>query len=303
MSIRLDGKVAIVTGAGGGLGKAYAKLLAARGAKVVVNDFGGKTDGTGGSQGPAHQTVDEIIAAGGEAAADVNNVATQDGAKAIIQSAIDAFGTVDILVNNAGILRDKSFHKMELSDFEAVIGVHLMGTVYCTHAAYPVMRDKEYGRIVCITSGSGLFGNFGQTNYGAAKLGIVGFMNSLKQEASAKNVFINCVAPLAATRMTEGLPLFSEEAFSYIKPEVIAPVVAYLASEACTSSGDIISATAGYYAKAQIVEAEGFRVPLGSDVTPEIIASNFGTIADMEAARPYPNLVEEIKAALAPVMS
>jgi NAD(P)-dependent dehydrogenase (short-subunit alcohol dehydrogenase family) len=300
MDIRFDGRVAIVTGAGGGLGKAYAKLLAARGAAVVVNDLGGKTDGTGGSTGPAHVTVEEIRAAGGQAIANADSVSDRDGAAAIVQAALDSFGRVDIVVNNAGILRDKTFHKMDLDDFETVIRVHLLGSAFVSHAAVPHMRNQGYGRIVMITSGAGLFGNFGQANYAAAKMGVVGLMNSLKQEGAARNVLCNAVAPLAATRMTEGLPLFSEEAFSAIRPEVIAPVVAYLCSEACTANGDIITATAGYYARNQVVESAGYRMPLGTPVTPETIAQNFAQICDMTDARGYSNLVEEIGVALAP---
>ncbi len=300
MDIRFDGRVAIVTGAGGGLGKAYAKLLAARGAKVVVNDLGGKTDGTGASIGPAQTTVDEITAAGGQAVANTDSVSDRAGAAAIVQTALDHFGRIDIVVNNAGILRDKSFHKMSLDDFETVIRVHLLGSAYVSHAAYGHMREQGYGRIVMITSGAGLYGNFGQANYAAAKMGLVGLMNALKQEGAARNVLCNAVAPLAATRMTEGLPLFTEEAYNHIRPEVIAPVVAYLSSEACTANGEIITATAGYYARNQIIESAGYRTQLGVPVTPETIAQNFAAICDMTGARSFSNLVEEIGVALAP---
>jgi len=206
MAIDFKGKVAIITGAGAGMGKAHALGFAKLGAKVVVNDLGGARDGSGdGSKGPADEVVDEIKALGGEAVANYDSVATVEGGERIVKTALDAFGTVDILINNAGILRDKSFSKMELDDFQVVMDVHLMGAVNCTHAVWPIMREQNYGRILMTTSPTGLYGNFGQTNYGAAKLAQVGFMHSLKIEGAKNNIHTNTIAPVAATRMTEEL--------------------------------------------------------------------------------------------------
>jgi NAD(P)-dependent dehydrogenase (short-subunit alcohol dehydrogenase family) len=196
MTIRFDNKVAIVTGAGQGLGRSYAIALAARGAKVIVNDIGGAIDGSGSSQTPAEEVVDEIIKAGGEAVPNYDSVANRESATNIVKTALDSFGTVDILINNAGIVRDKSFHKMDLNDYEFVVQVHLMGSVYVTHAAYPIMREKNYGRILMVTSSAGIYGNFGQSNYGAAKMGIIGLMNTLKVETGRNNININTLAPL-----------------------------------------------------------------------------------------------------------
>jgi NAD(P)-dependent dehydrogenase (short-subunit alcohol dehydrogenase family) len=205
MGIDFKGKVAIVTGAGGGLGRAHALELAKRGAKVVVNDLGGAMDGSGGSSKAAEAVVAEIKAAGGEAIATGSSVSDRKGVDNLVKQTMEAFGRIDILINNAGILRDKSFKKMELDDFQIVIDVHLMGSAYCTKAVWPIMTEQNYGRIVMTTSPSGLYGNFGQANYGAAKLGVVGFMNTLKIEGAKNNVRINAIAPVAATRMTENL--------------------------------------------------------------------------------------------------
>jgi NAD(P)-dependent dehydrogenase (short-subunit alcohol dehydrogenase family) len=204
MSIRYDGRVAIVTGAGNGLGRSHAIELAKRGARVVVNDLGGARDGTGGSSEAARAVVAEIEAAGGEAIANGANVAKFDEVEAMVQEAMDKWGRVDILVNNAGILRDKSFGKGTMDDFRLVLDVHLMGSVYCTRACWDIMKAQEYGRIVVTTSSSGLYGNFGQTNYGAAKMGVIGMMNTLVQEGAKYNIRVNALAPTAGTRMTEG---------------------------------------------------------------------------------------------------
>ena len=205
MSIDFKGKVAIVTGAGGGLGRTHALELAKRGAKVVVNDLGGAMDGSGGSSEAANKVVDEIKAAGGEAIANGSSVSDKKGVENMVKETVNAFGRIDILINNAGILRDKSFKKMTLEDFELVINVHLLGSAYCTAAVWPIMSEQNYGRIVMTTSPSGLFGNFGQANYGAAKMGVVGFMNTLKIEGQKNNIRVNAIAPVAATRMTENL--------------------------------------------------------------------------------------------------
>jgi NAD(P)-dependent dehydrogenase (short-subunit alcohol dehydrogenase family) len=283
MSIRFDGKVAIVTGAGGGLGRAHALELARRGAKVVVNDLGGAVDGTGGSSEAAGKVVAEIEALGGEAIANGGSVSDRAGAQSMVDDAVKAFGTVDILINNAGILRDKSFKKMELDDFEAVVKVHLLGSVYGTRAAWPIMEAKGWGRIVMTTSSSGLFGNFGQSNYGAAKLGLVGLMNTLKLEGGRKGVRVNTIAPVAATRMTAdiGVPA---EVLQKLKPELVTPAVLYLCSEDAPN-GMIIEAGAGYYAQVQIMEGKG--VHLGPAATVEDVAAAIGKITDMREATPF----------------
>lgn len=282
MSISFAGKVAIVTGAGAGLGRSHALELARRGAKVVVNDLGGSVDGSGGSSEAAKKVVEEIKALGGEAIANGASVADKVGAQSIVKDALAAFGTVDILINNAGVLRDKSFKKMELADLELVLNVHLLGSAYVTHAVWPIMLDKGYGRIVMTTSSSGLYGNFGQSNYGAAKLGVVGLMNTLKLEGQRNNVHVNTIAPIAATRMTEGLGI-PPAMFDRLKPELVTPAVLYLVSEQAPT-GTIIEAGAGYYAKAQIVEAKG--VKLGDAVSVEDVAAHWAEITDMSAAQP-----------------
>ena len=280
MSIDFKGKVAIVTGAGAGLGRNHALELAKRGAKVVVNDLGSSVDGSGGSSAAALAVVEEIKKAGGEAIANGASVSDKKGAESIVQDAVKAFGTVDILINNAGILRDKSFNKVTLEDFELIINVHLLGSVYVTKAAWPIMNEKGYGRIVMTTSSSGLYGNFGQANYGAAKLGLIGLMNTLKIEGEKKNVKVNAIAPIAATRMTEGLGI-PEEFFKRLKPELVTPAVLYLCSERAPN-GLIIEAGAGHYSKVAIIEAKGAK--LGDSVTPEDIEANIAKITDMTNA-------------------
>ena len=283
MAIRFDGKVAIVTGAGGGLGRAHALELARRGAKVVVNDLGGAVDGSGGSSEAAQHVVAEIKAAGGEAIANGGSVSDRAGAQSIVRDAVAAFGTVDILINNAGILRDKSFAKMPLEDFELVLKVHLLGSVYTTQAAWPIMADKGYGRIVMTTSSSGLYGNFGQSNYGAAKMGLVGLMNTLKLEGERKGIRVNAIAPVAATRMTANLGM-PDEVFHALKPELVTPAVLYLVSEDAPN-GMIIEAGAGYYAQVQVLEGKG--VHLGPDATVDDVAAAATQIADMSDAAPF----------------
>lgn len=274
MTIRYDGKVAIVTGAGQGLGRSHALALAARGAKVVVNDLGGAKDGTGGSSEAAKAVVAEIEAAGGEAIANGANVAKFDEVEAIVQQATDAWGRVDILVNNAGILRDKSFGKGSMEDFRLVLDVHLLGTVYCTKACWEIMKAQEYGRIVVTTSSSGLYGNFGQSNYGSAKMGVIGMMNTLAQEGAKYDIKINALAPTAGTRMTEGL--MPEKAFELLTPETVTPAVLYLVSDDGPTR-TILAAGAGSYAVAKIVETEG-RWLSPAEQTPEGIAAHWDEI-------------------------
>ena len=271
MTIRYDGKVAIVTGAGQGLGRSHAIELAKRGAKVVINDLGGSKDGIGASSESAQAVVAEIEALGGEAIANGANVAKYDEVEAMVKQAVDQWGRVDILVNNAGILRDKSFAKGSLEDFKLVVDVHLMGTVNCTKACWDVMREQEYGRIVVTTSSSGLYGNFGQANYGAAKMGVIGMMNTLAQEGGKYNIRINALAPTAGTRMTEGL--IPEKAFELLTPETVTPGVLYLVSEDAPTR-TILAAGAGAFAVAKIVETDGMWLPV-EEQTPEGIAQNW----------------------------
>jgi len=230
--------------------------------------------------------VDDITRAGGRATANVDDIATPEGAQRLVQMAVDTYGRLDVLINNAGILRDKSLVKMEPADFEAVVRVHLLGSTWCTRAAWPVMQAQQYGRVVMTTSAAGLYGNFGQSNYGAAKLGLVGLMNSLKEEGAKHGIAVNTVAPVALTRMTEGIALGAMMAGA--DPEKVTAGVLFLASEACGFSGEILSAGGGYFSRVQIVEGAGVRAPQG-EVTPEFVARAWAGIADMSAARPYTN--------------
>jgi NAD(P)-dependent dehydrogenase (short-subunit alcohol dehydrogenase family) len=278
MSIRYDGKVAIVTGSGGGLGRCHAIELAKRGAKVVINDLGGGVDGSGGSSEAARAVVAEIEALGGEAIANGANVAKYNEVEAMVKQAMDKWGRVDILVNNAGILRDKSFTKGSLEDFKLVLDVHLMGSVNCTKACWEIMREQAYGRIVVTTSSSGLYGNFGQANYGSAKMGVIGLMNTLAQEGAKYNIRINALAPTAATRMTEGL--IPAEALALLTPETVTPAVLYMVSEDAPTK-TIIAAGAGSFAVARIVESAGKWLP-PEEQTPEGIAANWAAISSTE---------------------
>lgn len=278
MSIRYDGKVAIVTGSGQGLGRSHAIELARRGAKVVINDLGGAKDGTGGSSDAARAVVAEIEALGGEAIANGANVAKYDEVQAMVQQAMDQWGRVDILVNNAGILRDKSFAKGSLEDFQMVVDVHLMGSINCTKAVWDIMREQAYGRIVMTTSSSGLYGNFGQSNYGSAKMGVIGAMNTLVQEGAKYDIRVNALAPTAGTRMTEGL--IPEQAFELLTPETVTPAVLYLVSEDAPTR-TILAAGAGCYAVAKIHETKGAWLS-PEDQTPEGIAANWDEITNTD---------------------
>jgi NAD(P)-dependent dehydrogenase (short-subunit alcohol dehydrogenase family) len=281
MAIDFKGKVAIVTGAGGGLGRTHALELAKRGAKVVINDLGGSMDGSGGNSAAAEKVVEEIKAAGGEAIANGSSVSDEKGVENLVKQTLEKFGRIDILINNAGILRDKSFKKMENADFKIVVDVHLMGTAFCTKAVWPVMSEQNYGRIVVTTSPSGLYGNFGQANYGAAKLGVVGFMNTLKIEGQKNNIRINAIAPVAATRMTENL--IPGAMLEKLGPELVTPGVVYLCSEDAPS-GTILQAQGGQFSVATIVESPW--VPLGTAPTVEAVAENWSKISDLSSAKP-----------------
>ena len=281
MTISFEGEVAIVSGAGNGLGRSHALQLAARGAKVVVNDFGGARDGTGGSSKAAEAVVVEIMEAGGEAIANGANVTDFGQVEAMIAQAMAEWGRVDVLINNAGILRDKSFGKMAIEDWSTVIDVHLNGTAYCSRAVWNIMKEQNYGRIVNTTSTSGIYGNFGQANYGAAKCGVVGLMNTLHLEGAKNNIRVNCVAPTAATRMTEDI--IPEAMLGQIAPQHVSPAVLYLASRKAPSR-TVMLAGAGCYSVAKLMESEGLYIA-ESERTPETIAAQFDAIADMANAR------------------
>ena len=278
MSIRFDGRVAIVTGAGGGLGRLHALALAARGAAVVVNDLGGGVDGSGGASTAAHAVVDEIRAAGGKAIASAASVTDFAAVQAMVQAAVAEWGRVDILVNNAGILRDKSFAKMELADFRLVMEVHLMGAVHCTKAVWSVMREQNYGRIVMTTSSSGLYGNFGQSNYGAAKMALVGLMQTLSIEGAKHDIRVNCLAPTAATRMTEAL--MPAAMLKLLEAESVTPgLLALVAEDAPTRA--ILCAGAGAFERAYVTLTEGIHVGRPDDAA-EQIAARWESISDRD---------------------
>ncbi|MBY0531721.1 MAG: SDR family NAD(P)-dependent oxidoreductase [Xanthobacteraceae bacterium] len=281
MTIRFDNRVAIVTGAGNGIGKSHALSLAALGAKVVVNDLGGARDGSGGSLSAAETVVQEIKAKGGEAMANGANVAKYNEVEAMIEDAKKKWGRVDIIVNNAGILRDKSFAKMDLDDFRLVLEVHLMGSVNCCKAAWETMREQNYGRIVLTSSSSGLFGNFGQSNYGAAKAAMAGLMNVLHHEGQKFNIRVNTLSPTAATRMTE--ELLPPNVLQLMQPEAITPAVLYMVSENAPSR-TIMGAGAGVYSVIRIVETHGVYFP-PEERTPDAIAAKFAEISDMKTAQ------------------
>ncbi len=276
----VEGRSIVVTGAGGGLGRRHALLLAAHGARVVVNDLGVALDGSGAERSAADAVVAEIVAAGGEAVASHDDVATEAGGSAVVQGAIDTFGQIDAVVNNAGILRDRTFHKMSGEEWDAVIKVHLYGTYNVTRAAMPHFRAQSYGRIIVTTSVTGLYGNFGQANYGAAKLGLVGLMNTLAIEGEKQNVLANAVSPLAVTRMSEGI---LDEAHD---PDFVSALVVYLSSEECEVTGEIIHAAAGRYSRVRYAESVGVSfqaVPSQAE-----LRAQWGGVMDMTDARIAP---------------
>lgn len=296
--VRFDGRVAIVTGAGGGLGRAHALLLASRGAKVVVNDLGGARDGTGASTAMADKVVEEIRAAGGEAVPDYHGVDTVEGGEAIVKTALDAFGKVDIVINNAGILRDRAFHNLTEEDWDKVLLVHLKGAFNVTQPAFRVMRQNAYGRIVFTTSGAGLYGNFGQTNYSAAKMGLIGLMNTLKLEGKKYNIKVNTIAPMAASRLTADI--LPPPILERLKPELVSPMVAYLCSEECQESSQIFVAGGGYFGRAAIVEGKGVCFDPTSEITVEQIRDSLERIKDMSGAEEFENANAEGTARIFP---
>ncbi|MBN2497458.1 MAG: SDR family NAD(P)-dependent oxidoreductase [Deltaproteobacteria bacterium] len=297
-AIHFDGRVAVVTGGGAGLGRAYALELARRGAKVVVNDLGGARDGSGqGSAGPADEVVAEIRKAGGKAVASYDSVATPEGGERIVKTALDAFGRLDILINNAGILRDRSLLKMSPEEWAAVIAVHLDGAYCVTRPALKAMRERGYGRIVMTTSAAGLHGNFGQTNYAAAKLGIVGFMNTVKLEGRKHGVKINAVAPIAATRLTEDI--LPPDMQARLRPDFAVPLTLYLASELCPDTGGIYSAGMGFYGRVAMLTGAGTVIGDGqSPPSAEEVAAEMNAIRSLEGGRIY----EDAMSALVPLM-
>jgi len=278
-----DGKVAIITGAGGGLGKEHALLLADLGVKIVVNDLGGSVDGSGKSDA-ADLVVEEIRAAGGEAVANKDSVSDREGAKRIVETAVKEYGTVDILINNAGILRDKSFKKMTLDEWDLVINVHLNGSAYVTWYAWPIMYEKNYGRIMFTSSVSGILGSFGQANYGAAKMGMVGLMNNLSREGASHNIHVNCLSPGAATRMTASVPgseIDADEPDEKNHPKLVSPAVLYMVSEDAPN-GRIIQAAGGRFASDMLFSNKGVELDL--DASWEDVAENSDTILDVDSA-------------------
>ena len=282
-----DGKVAIITGAGGGLGRQHALMMAKRGALIVVNDLGGSIDGVGSNSSAAQIVVDEIKAIGGEAVADHNTVATPEGGQAIVQTAIDTYGRVDIVINNAGILRDKAFHNMTPDLLNPVIDVHLKGAFYVTQPAFVHMREQGYGRIISTSSAAGVFGNFGQTNYGAAKMGLVGFTRVLGVEGARFNIKANAIAPLAMTRMTEDILGALKDKLA---PELVSPLVAFLAHEECPVSGQLFSVGGGRVAHVFLGETNGYYSPT---LTPEDVQNNWDTITSRDNYAVPNNLGEE----------
>ena len=283
-----DGKVAIITGAGGGLGRSHALDLAKRGALIVVNDLGGSSDGVGHSETAAQKVVDEVKAAGGEAVANYDSVATPEGGANIVKTAMDTFGRVDIIINNAGILRDTSFKNMTPDQLNPVLDVHLRGAFYVTQPAWQIMRDQGYGRIINTSSGAGIFGNFGQTNYGAAKMGLVGFTRVLAVEGAKNNIKANVIAPVAKTRLTE--ELFGE-AMDKLAPEMVTPIVTFLAHEDCPVSGEIYSVGGGRVARVFIGVAPGY---FDAALSPESVRDNFEQIRKEDGYEVPANLNEEM---------
>ncbi len=290
--IRFDDRVAIITGAGGGLGKTYALEFGKRGAKVVVNDLGGATDGTGGGSSMADQVVKEINEAGGTAVANYDSVATPEGGEAIVQTALDNFGKVDVVINNAGILRDKSFVKLTPEELDIVLEVHLKGAFCVSQPAFRVMKQNGYGRFVFTASAAGIFGNFGQTNYGAAKMGLVGLSNVLALEGAKSNIKSNVIAPIALARLTEDLLGAMAD---YIGPECVTPLVTYLASENCIPTHEIYSVGGGRFARIFIGLAPGYFAGKGAEISAEEIEANLEQIRNPEGYSIPANIADEVK--------
>lgn len=295
--MRFDGRVCVITGAGGGLGRSHALELARRGGKIVVNDLGGSLDGSGASSSAAQRVVDEITESGGEAVANYDSVATPEGGRAIVQAAVNAFGRVDVVVNNAGILRDKAFHKMDASMIDAVIDVHLKGALYVSQPAFQLMREQGYGRIISTSSASGLFGNFGQANYGAAKAGLAGLTRVLAIEGAGHGIKVNAIAPIAATRMTENL---LGDLASRVSPESVSPIVAYLAHQDCAVNGNIYSVAGGRVARIVAVETPGVVLP---ETTAESFRDHLDHIDELQGAYHQPVSLDDETMIIAKALS
>ncbi len=295
--VRFDGKVALVTGAGGGLGKSHALLLAARGAKVVVNDIGGALSGEGRSQTPAQDVVDEILASGGQAIANYDSVTLREGADSMVASALDRFGRLDILINNAGILRDKSFHKLEESDWDRVLEVHLKGAFNVTQSAWPGMRERGYGRIIMTSSGAGLYGNFGQAPYSAAKMALAGLGRTLAMEGAKYNLHTNIIAPVARSRMTE--TILSSDLLESLGPELVSPLVAWLCHEACETNGAIYEIGGGMVTRLEWARSKPFAAGTSEDFTPEALRDAWDRINDMSEGKVCKSFQESLRQLLA----
>ena len=284
MAISFEGQVALVTGAGAGLGRAYALDLAKRGAKVVVNDLGGDPHGEGADAAPARKVCDEIKAAGGEATPNFDSVSSYDGGFNMVKTAIDTYGRLDVVICNAGILRDIAFHNMSEADWDAVFAVHIKGSFTVLRAAWPVFRQQSYGRVVLTTSSSGIYGQFGQANYGSAKTAMLGLMNVLKQEGAKYNVNVNTVAPVAGTRLTQ--TVMPQEMVERLKPELVVPAVTWMVSKECQDSGIIIEAGAGNFNRAAIVKGPGVQPGMDQLKDAEWIQANWDKIMSLEGAEP-----------------
>ena len=287
--IRFDGKVVVVTGAGGGLGRSHALLLASKGAKVVVNDLGGAPDGTGESKRMADKVVEEIRAQGGEAVPNYDSVATMEGGAGIIRTAMDRYGRVDILINNAGILRDVSFLKMPEESWDIIFAVHVKGAFCCSKAAWPIMREQQYGRIIMTSSAAGIYGNFGQSNYSAAKMALIGLGQTLALEGKKYNILANTIAPIADSRLTA--TVLPDDIRKKLKPEYVSPLVAYLCSEACEETGGLFEVGAGSFFHLKWYRSEGVTMK-PEEATIEKVAENFGKIVDMSKAKAMGSIQE-----------
>jgi 3-hydroxyacyl-CoA dehydrogenase/3a,7a,12a-trihydroxy-5b-cholest-24-enoyl-CoA hydratase len=285
--LRFDDKVVIITGAGNGLGKSHALEFAKRGAKVVVNDLGGSAFGDGADAAPAQVVVDEIKAAGGEAVANFDSV--EDGDK-IVQTAMDTFGRIDVVVNNAGILRDKSFHKMTDEDWDLIYRVHVKGSYKVTHAAWPHMREQQYGRVINTASAAGIYGNFGQANYSMAKLGLHGLTQTLAIEGQKRNIFVNSIAPIAASRLTE--TVMPPDMLKNLKPEYVSPLVSYLCHESCTETGGLFEVGCGWFAKLRWERTNGLGLPVGN-ISAESISEGWSTVVDFSENTAHPSGTQE----------
>ncbi|MBI2767040.1 MAG: SDR family oxidoreductase [Chloroflexi bacterium] len=297
MPISFEGQVALVTGAGAGLGRAYAMDLARRGARVVVNDLGGDPHGLGENRSAAQKVVDEIKAAGGDATPNYNSVADYEGGFNMVKTAIDTYGRLDVVICNAGILRDVAFHNMSEDDWDKVFAVHIKGSFTVLRAAWPVFRQQSYGRVVLTTSSSGIYGQFGQANYGAAKTAMLGLMNVLKQEGAKYNVTVNTIAPVAGTRLTQ--TVMPQEMVDKLKPEMVAPAVVYLVSKECTDSGLVIEAGAGNFNRAAIVKGPGIRPGMDDIKDAEWVQANWAAITSLEGAEPQWRTGQSLKDYLA----